>query len=245
MRRVSRHPRRHFATDKRPALQLDADVAGLGVEVEGSRAALPADARPLRPAERRALVAAETERKEAEERAAAARITTESEAARTRAIAAADADAETVLANAAKLRAEIEAAAQRAMNEADNLLSVEQVGMKVKLAIVDRLQEIIRESVRPMERIEGIKILQVDGLNGGARGSGGSRAEPGGTNENLAEQVVASALRYRAQAPVVDALLQELGFSAADPHGLTALVRKQVESGILKRDDEDDDGSVD
>ena len=192
-----------------------------------------------------ALVAAETERKEAEERAAAARITTESEAARTRAIAAADADAETVLANAAKLRAEIEAAAQRAMNEADNLLSVEQVGMKVKLAIVDRLQEIIRESVRPMERIEGIKILQVDGLNGGARGSGGSRAEPGGTNENLAEQVVASALRYRAQAPVVDALLQELGFSAADPHGLTALVRKQVESGILKRDDEDDDGSVD
>ena len=40
--------------------------------------------------------------------------------------------------------------------------------MKVKLAIVDRLQEIIRESVRPMERIEGIKILQVDGLNGGA-----------------------------------------------------------------------------
>ena len=43
--------------------------------------------------------------------------------------------------------------------------------MKVKLAIVDRLQEIIRESVRPMERIEGIKILQIDGLNSGAGGA--------------------------------------------------------------------------
>ena len=192
-----------------------------------------------------ALVAAETERKEAEERAAASRIRTESEAARTRAIAAADADAEMVLANAAKLRAEIEAAAQRAMNEADNLLSVEQVGMKVKLAIVDRLQEIIRESVRPMERIEGIKILQVDGLNGGSGGSGGSGAEPGGTNENLAEQVVASALRYRAQAPILDALLQELGLAASDPNGLTALVRKQVEAGIAKDEGEDASGTSD
>ena len=188
------------------------------------------------------LVAAETERKEAEERAAAARIRTESEAARTRAIAAADADAETVLANAAKLRSEIESAAQRAMNEADNLLSGEQVEMKVKLAIVDRLQEIIRESVRPMERIEGIKILQVDGLNSGA---GGPPAGPAGTsNDNLAEQVVASALRYRAQAPILDALLNELGLAATDPGGLTALVRKQVDAGPGTNGNEDTDGAA-
>ena len=189
-----------------------------------------------------ALVAAETERKEAEERAAAARITTESEAARTRAIAEADADAETVLANAAKLRCEIESAAQRAMNEADNLLSGEQVEMKVKLAIVDRLQEIIRESVRPMERIEGIKILQVEGLNGRA---GGAPAGPAETaSDNLAEQVVASALRYRAQAPILDALLNELGLAATDPGGLTALVRKQVDAGMGNNGDEDTDGAA-
>ena len=189
-----------------------------------------------------ALVAAETERKEAEERAAAARIRTESEAARTRAIAEADAEAETVMASAARLRADIEAAAQSAMNEADNLLSGEQVAMKVKLAIVDRLQEIIRESVRPMERIEGIKILQVDGLNGGA---GGSVAVPGGNNDNLAEQVVASALRYRAQAPILDALLQELGLASSDPGGLTALVRRQMEDGVGKDVSEGTGGAVD
>ena len=189
-----------------------------------------------------ALVAAETERKEAEERAAAARIRTESEAARTRAIAEADAEAETVMASAARLRADIEAAAQSAMNEADNLLSGEQVAMKVKLAIVDRLQEIIRESVRPMERIEGIKILQVDGLNGGA---GGSVTVPGGNNDNLAEQVVASALRYRAQAPILDALLQELGLASSDPGGLTALVRRQMEDGVGKDVSEGTGGAVD
>ena len=188
------------------------------------------------------LVAAETERKEAEERAAAARIRTESEAARTRSIAEAEADAETVLAHAAKLRSEIESAAQRAMNEADNLLSGEQVEMKVKLAIVDRLQEIIRESVRPMERIEGIKILQVDGLGSGA---GGTPAGPAGTpNDNLAEQVVASALRYRAQAPILDALLNELGLASTDPGGLTALVRKQVEAGTGNDGNEDTDGAA-
>ena len=191
-----------------------------------------------------ALVAAETERKEAEERAAAVRIRTESEAARTRAIAEADADAdaETVLANAARLRPEIESAAQRAMNEADNLLSGEQVEMKVKLAIVDRLQEIIRESVRPMERIEGIKILQVDGLNSG--GGSASAGAAGTANDNLAEQVVASALRYRAQAPILDALLNELGLAATDPGGLTALVRKQVDAGMGNDGNEDTDGAA-
>ena len=151
------------------------------------------------------------------------------------------------MASAARLRADIEAAAQSAMNEADNLLSAasrsrcgEEVGQS--LPSWDRLQEIIRESVRPMERIEGIKILQVDGLNGGA---GGSVAVPGGNNDNLAEQVVASALRYRAQAPILDALLQELGLASSDPGGLTALVRRQMEDGVGKDVSEGTGGAVD
>ena len=35
----------------------------------------------------------------------------------------------------------------------------------------------MRESVKPMEKIEGIRILQVDGLGGGG-GGGGSRSTP-------------------------------------------------------------------
>jgi Flotillin len=62
-----------------------------------------------------------------------------------------------------------------------------------------------------MERIEGIKILQVDGLGGGG-GRGGSGEGSGG----LADNVVNSALRYRAQAPLIDQLLREIGIDSGD-----------------------------
>ena len=41
--------------------------------------------------------------------------------------------------------------------------------------LLDRIEGIVRESVKPMEKIEGIRILQVDGLNGG--GGGGRRPQ--------------------------------------------------------------------
>ena len=43
----------------------------------------------------------------------------------------------------------------------------------MRMRLIDKLEAIIRESVKPMERIEGIKILHVDGLGGG--GGGGRR----------------------------------------------------------------------
>jgi hypothetical protein len=64
-----------------------------------------------------------------------------------------------------------------------------------------------------MERIEGIKILQVDGLGGGG-GRRGDGFEPGGGN--IADNLVNSALRYRAQAPLVDQLLREIGIDGGD-----------------------------
>jgi len=66
--------------------------------------------------------------------------------------------------------------------------------------------------VRPMERIEGIKILHVDGLGG----SGGGGMDGGGGGGNFADGVVNSALRFRAQAPLVDQLLREIGIEGGD-----------------------------
>jgi Flotillin len=64
-----------------------------------------------------------------------------------------------------------------------------------------------------MERIEGIKILHVDGLGGsGGSGSGGGDMH----NGNFADGVVNSALRFRAQAPLVDQLLREIGLEGGD-----------------------------
>jgi hypothetical protein len=61
-----------------------------------------------------------------------------------------------------------------------------------------------------MERIESIKILHVDGLGGGGGRGGGIE---GGS---FADSVVNSALRYRAQAPLVDQLLREIGIDSSD-----------------------------
>jgi uncharacterized membrane protein YqiK len=43
--------------------------------------------------------------------------------------------------------------------------------MQVRLALLKHLPEIIRESVKPMENIDDIKILQVNGLSSFAGGS--------------------------------------------------------------------------
>jgi hypothetical protein len=66
--------------------------------------------------------------------------------------------------------------------------------------------------VRPMERIEGIKILHVDGLGG----SSGGPSNGDGSGGGFADGVVNSALRFRAQAPLVDQLLREIGIEGGD-----------------------------
>ena len=159
-------------------------------------------------AEREALrltMAAEAEKTAATDRGAAIRMQAE-----------ADADAEKIRTLAARIRAEADAEATRLMNEAQNVLSPEARASALRLKLVEKAEAIIRESVRPMERIEGIKILHVDGLAGG--GHGGDNGASGG----FADSVVNSALRFRAQAPIVDQLLREIGLEAGDIQRLTA-----------------------
>lgn len=131
--------------------------------------------------------------------------------------AEADADAEKIRALAIRVRSEIDAEGLRLMNEAQNVLSPEARASALRLRVVDKAEGIIRESVKPMERIEGIKILQVDGLLGGG-GVAPIATQPG----NFADGVVNSALRFRAQAPIVDQLLKEIGMNGADINALVA-----------------------
>lgn len=181
-------------------------------------------------AERDAIVIktkAAAEKAAAEDEAESIRIIAEARAAETRIAAVGDADAERARADAAERRYAVDAAGRAALNEADNRLSAEIVRMKTQLALIENLQDIIRESVKPMEAIDSIKILQVDGLNGPAGGAGTSNG--GGSG---ADQIVESALRYRAQAPLIDSLLKELGIAegnlgamikgASDAAGFTA-----------------------
>jgi uncharacterized membrane protein YqiK len=166
-------------------------------------------------AEREAVrlrVAAEAEKSAAADRGAAVRAEAEAEA-----------DAERIKALAARIRLEVDAEGTRLMNEAQNLLTADARLSAMRLRLIDKLDAIIRESVKPMERIEGIKILHVDGLGGG----GGGRADTTDVGGGLADSVVNSALRFRAQAPLIDQLLREIGVEGGDVG--------RVAQGLLER----------
>jgi uncharacterized membrane protein YqiK len=132
-----------------------------------------------------------------------------------RAEAEAESDADRIRAMAYRVRAEIEAEGTRLMNEAHNSLSNDSRISMLRMRLVEKLDAIIREQVRPLERIESIKIMHVDGLTSG-HGGGANGYEPGGGAGGFAENVVNSALRYRAQAPLVDQLLKEIGVQGGD-----------------------------
>ncbi|SEH17266.1 Uncharacterized membrane protein YqiK, contains Band7/PHB/SPFH domain [Sphingopyxis sp. YR583] len=163
-------------------------------------------------AERQAIsvkVQAEAEKEAAANRAAALRLEAEGES-----------EAEKLRAEAARIRFEVEAAGQRAINEAANLLSSNQISLQTKMALLKVLPEVVREAAKPIEAIDSIKIIQVDGINqtGGSAPNAGANGESG----NLASNAVSAALAYRAQAPVIDSLMKELGF---DGGSLDALVK--------------------
>ncbi|MBX9815411.1 MAG: flotillin [Proteobacteria bacterium SG_bin5] len=164
-----------------------------------------------REAERAAIavkVQADADKQAAADRAEAARRIAEGEA-----------EAVKLRAEADRLRLEVEAAGQRAINEAANLLSSETMSLQTKLALLKVLPEIIREASKPLEAIDSIKIVQVDGLRGGGAAAGAANDEG---DRNLASAAVSAALRYRAQAPVIDGLMRELGFEGGSLDGLVA-----------------------
>ena len=123
---------------------------------------------------------------------------------------------------AAKLRYEIDAAGKEALNTAENLRSDASRRSALRLKLAEKIEAIIRESVKPMANIGDIKIVDVNGLPGfsGTSGSGGSgetiTAGGSGRSGNLADNVVSSALRYRAHQPFLDSLLKEIGMNPGE-----------------------------
>lgn len=138
------------------------------------------------------------------------------------------ADAEKIAAKAAAERYEVDAAGQRQINEAENLLSTEARDGRLRSKLLDHLEGIVRESVRPLENIEGIKILHVDGM-GGASGAG----------KNVTDEVIDSALRYRVQAPMIDSLMKEIGIEGGSLGRMTDVLRDAKDIKSLSRGGKD------
>ncbi len=138
-----------------------------------------------------------------------------------------NAEREKLAAMAAKIRYEIEASGKKALNEAENLRSDASRRSALRLKLAEKIEGIIREWVKPMQNIDSIKVVDVNGLpgfsQGGASSSDGSGSEGssssyGGDSKkgSLADNVVNSALRYRAQQPFLDSLLKEIGMSPGE-----------------------------
>lgn len=198
----------------------EGEKAERGKQIELVDAAKQAETEALR-----ITVAAEAEKRAASDKADAVRILAEGDADKFRIAAQGNAEGEKLAADAAEKRYAVEAEGKRAIHEAENILSTNQIGMQVKMAIIKYLPDIIRESVKPMENIEGIRIVQVEGLNSG-NASSSQRADL--VTTNLADQVVNSALRYRAQAPIIEALLKEIGLEGSSIGGLTASLKQEM-----------------
>lgn len=156
-----------------------------------------------REAERKALelkIMAEAEKASASDRTAAIKIEAEGQ----------------------KVRYDVEAEGTLALNEARNILTPEQIAADIKKYVIDHMPEILRESVKPMEKIESIKIVQADGL-WGEKGSGSG-----------IDGIFDSALRFKARAPLIDSLLRDLGLEVISLDG--ALTKS--DSGAKKKEED-------
>lgn len=135
--------------------------------------------------------------------------------------AKAQADAKMLQAAADEKVLAVEAEGKKALYDAENTLKNEQIELQKAMAILKVLPEIIASAVKPLENIEGIKILQ--GYGGGHTLASGADTVGTGSG-SFADQVTNAALNYRANAPIVDSLLKEVGIVDKDTGSLQDLL---------------------
>lgn len=177
-------------------------------------------AREVAIAEREKQIALVEAEREAQQQAIGIRVAAEAE----KDAAENQAQAIKIKAEAQQVQYEVDASGIELRNTALNTLAAEQIAMQIKMKLLDVLPGIIEASVKPIEKIDAIKIVQVDGLNRGTAGT----AAPAANGGNLAEQAVAAALTYRAQQPILDAVLGEIGIKGGNLNGLVEAVHKEI-----------------
>jgi len=127
------------------------------------------------------------------------------------AMAQAEAKAMTDRAKAAKDRLIAEAEGTAAMVKSENAQSPELIRMKLDMARIQALPDMVGRMLKPAEKIESIRINNITGFgptasNGGGEGGGGSSVN----------QVVDGVLSMALQLPAVKKLGEEVGINIGD-----------------------------
>ena len=131
------------------------------------------------------------------------------------ALAQKEAEEKRIAAEAERIRATVEAEARKLINEAENILTDEARHSLFRRKLLEYVEGIVAASVKPLERINDIKIVHLggDGASGAGRGSSDTSSS-GPTSPT--DEVINSALRYRVQAPMVDSLLSDIGIDGSN-----------------------------
>lgn len=179
-------------------------------------------------AERTKRVAIIAAQQEAERKAAGITITAKAE------FDAAELQSKAVMirAEAQQKENEVRAAGERAMAEAANSLSADQVALRIRLAAIEAAPKILAEIAKPMASVQGARIVSINGV--GANGAVASQGAGGG---NVPNQLTSALLDYRLQGPMVDELGKLVGVDlskglngAVDPKAFGLGDEREVET---------------
>lgn len=168
----------------------------------------------------------------AREEAAVDDAKVESQAGTVRALAAAEADAGELKARAVRAELLAKAEGEAAVFAAQNAQSESIVQMKVDLAKIEALPHLVREMVKPAEKIESIRINHVSGF--GPVGGGGAQGAAG----PVVNQVVDGILSMALQLPAIQKLGEEIGINVAG--GIARTASGLSPNGSVKRPEPDD-----
>jgi len=134
----------------------------------------------------------------------------QSQAGTVRALAAADAEATETKARALLAELLAKAEGDAAIFTAENQQSEAIMRMKTDLAKIDALPNIVREMVKPAEKIDSIRINHVSGFGPTAGGSATGASGP------VVNQVIDGILSMALQLPAVQKLGEEIGINISD-----------------------------
>lgn len=112
--------------------------------------------------------------------------------------------------------AAVEAEAQKLINEAENVLTDQARQSLFKRKMLEHVEGIVSASVKPLEKINDIKIMQLGGNGTKGIGWDGDGGDGAGSGGSPTDEIINSALRYRVQAPMVDSLLGDIGVDGSN-----------------------------
>ena len=138
----------------------------------------------------------------------------ESETETIRAMAQAEAEATLERAKAQKDQLIAKAEGEAALIKAENAQSDELIRMKLDMAKLDTLPDLVGKMLKPAEKIDSIRINHITGF---APGGGGSTGEA--SDKAVVNQVVDGVLNMALQMPAVKKLGEEVGLNIADGVG--------------------------